>query len=380
MEIPKANTTRQVSTKIRFLREMEGETLAQVADSVGYSTQLVSAWEKGIRLPSFDTLISLGKHFHINYKFLLSKTTVPDYTSAVFFRKAAVLPKRKILQAKDKGRLYALVDGEVSTQLKLPSFVPIPFMNMCQQFKPINYSDIDRIAEQVRDLFELDDGPIENMTLLVERLGIRVVFSDLESEKVDAVTGWVQNRPYIVLNSRRLSSARIRFNLAHELGHIILHSHYLIQYVNNTSNHRTIEAEANHFAGALLMPATGLSMDMMQTNMNYLIELKAHWKVAIQALIYRGNELGLIPDSQALFLRQTIYRNDWRKNEPLDHDIPIEEPSYIQSALSYSNVSPIGVLHNVSLQTGLDVDEISEALSFEVSPAVKSQRNGLHLL
>lgn len=245
----------------------------------------------------------------------------------------------------------------------------------------MSYETIDRIADNVRSQFNLGDGPIANMTLIVERMGIRVKFSDLESEKIDAVTGNIMSRPYILLNSRRLSSVRLRFNLAHELGHILLHAHYPSNIINSSSNLKTIESEANHFAGALLMPDYGISLDMIRTNMSYIIELKKHWKVAIQALVYRGNEMGLISDSQALFLRQTIYRNKWRINEPLDDEIPIERPSYIQSAIKFSNDNSNYSLKEISRATGLSIAEVNYWLINEKTSSLDDkQESGLRLL
>lgn len=345
--------------KLKFFRELRGESLKKVSDDTGYSATTLSKWENNKSVPGFEGIMELSKHFNVNHNFFLSKANVPEFSGPVFFRKAAVLPKRKVIQAQSKERSYALVDQLVTEYLKLPEYVEPGYSNKSEEFKVLSYEFIDRVADSVRSQFELGDGPVANMTLVVERLGIRVRFADLESEKIDAVNGMILSRPYILLNSRRLSSVRIRFNMAHELGHVLLHSHYPKNVIDNSSNKKTIENEANHFAGALLMPDYGISLDMISTNINYLIELKKHWKVAIQALIYRGNELGLISESQALFLRQTIYRNKWRINEPLDDIIAIEKPSYIQSAIKFSDKSFADeALKKTSKETGLSVDEV----------------------
>lgn len=366
--------------KLRFLRDLTGESLIQLSNEIGYSTTTISKWEKGNLTPNFKSLIKLSNHFGVNHNFFLTSVEVPDFTGAVFFRKAAVLPKKKVIQAQAKARRFAMVDYLLSKELDLPNFKMPDYAHTSEKFEILSYDDIDNIANKVRNQFSLGDGPISNMTLLVERMGIRVKLEDLDSEKIDAVTGDIKARPYIVLNARRLSSVRIRFNLAHELGHILLHSFYPKSVVRNKNNHRTIESEANHFAGSLLMPDYGIALDMMRTNMSYLIELKKHWKVAIQALIYRGNELGLISDSQALFLRQTIYRNGWRIKEPLDDEIPLEKPSYMKSAIKFSEATRGNSIDVVSQETGLSLSEVREwGGKLELSQQ-QTHRPNLHLL
>ncbi|KZU93859.1 MULTISPECIES: helix-turn-helix domain-containing protein [Lactiplantibacillus] len=369
------------SEKLRFFRDLKGESLKQVSDDVGYSVTTLSKWEKGRSIPNFSGIMSLSKHFNVDHHFFLSRVDVPEFDGPVFFRKAAVLPKRKVTQAQSKEKGFAIVDGLLTEILNLPTYAEPSYANKSKDFEILSYETIDRIADNVRSQFNLGDGPIANMTLIVERMGIRVKFSDLESEKIDAVTGNIMSRPYILLNSRRLSSVRLRFNLAHELGHILLHAHYPSNIINSSSNLKTIESEANHFAGALLMPDYGISLDMIRTNMSYIIELKKHWKVAIQALVYRGNEMGLISDSQALFLRQTIYRNKWRINEPLDDEIPIERPSYIQSAIKFSNDNSNYSLKEISRATGLSIAEVNYWLINEKTSSLDDkQESGLRLL
>ncbi len=112
---------------------------------------------------------------------------VPDFTGAVFFRKAAVLPKKKVIQAQAKARRFAMVDYLLSKELDLPNFKMPDYAHTSEEFEILSYDDIDNVANKVRNQFSLGDGPISNMTLLVERMGIRVKLEDLDSEKIDAV-------------------------------------------------------------------------------------------------------------------------------------------------------------------------------------------------
>ena len=118
-------------------------------------------------------------------------------------------------------------------------------------------------------------------------------------------------------------SERKRFNLAHELGHMIL-----------SPNPRVDEEKAAHrFAGAFLMPADVLRSEVgahrSSISIGELVVLKERFGVSIQALAYRCKELGII--SQAVFadLYRVFAERGWRAppyKEPANLDPECEEP------------------------------------------------------
>lgn len=364
--------------KLLFLREKYGCSLRELADELGYSTTTISKWEKGKSVPSNEIVAKLATIFNVHNTFFFTLNAIPNVDGTIFFRKGAVLPKKNKVQAKAKTQLFALVNQIVTTAFDLKQYELYDLAEHHEKFEVLSREEIERKAIELRKLLKLGDAPINNMTNVAERMGIRVMFSDLESEKIDAITVWIDRQPYIILNSRRISSTRIRFNLAHEIGHIILHSKYPQKIINNTDYHRVLEHEANEFAGLFLIPDRSLALDMDRNNMRFLIELKRKWKISLQALIYRGNEMGLISDQQALFLRQTIYRNKWRINEPLDRSIPIEYPTFYKAAFKYLNIDIEKYAKELSSETGLKLRDIENIFSMNFEES--KHKNVLRLL
>lgn len=60
--------------------------------------------------------------------------------------------------------------------------------------------------------------------------------------------------------------------------------------------------------------------------------LKQHWLVSISALIHRSEDVGLIDPEQAKRLWIAMARRGWRRDEPLDDVIPVEEPRLLRTA------------------------------------------------
>ena len=109
--------------------------------------------------------------------------------------------------------------------------------------------------EMLLDL-EIKELPVK-ITDLCRHIGIPVKFADLGAEQ-DGYTIMIDGQPIIVINSlKRDNAARMRFTVAHELGHIMLGHVGVYELVNRepSPGDNDIEREANVFASRLLAPA-----------------------------------------------------------------------------------------------------------------------------
>lgn len=349
--------------KLKFARELNGLTLKEVADEMHVSHQSISKWENNRSVPGFNELEHLGNYLKTGRLFFFSTKDLPENNSATFFRRNISVTKRNRKMAEHNAKLFSYVESSLSELLNLKYYQELNFALSNKKFIQLSPETIERVANNVRNIFKAGIGPISNVTLLIERLGIRVAFKDFSLEQIDAVTESLNNRQYIVINTYNRSSVRIRFNLAHELGHVLLHSKYSEGEISNSSNRKRIEWEANYFAGCLLMPEKGIAQDMVYTNLSYLTGLKNHWKVSIQALVTRGIQIGLIDETQGLHLRQQISRNGWRKEEPLDKKLPIEYPIFLKKAIEFNDMSEKSILNKINYETRLPMRVIENQLN-----------------
>ena len=56
---------------LKTLRLQNGLTQAQVAQKLGVTKSVISAYETGLRLPSYDILINISKIFRVSTDYLL---------------------------------------------------------------------------------------------------------------------------------------------------------------------------------------------------------------------------------------------------------------------------------------------------------------------
>ncbi len=57
--------------RIKFLRMRNNLTQAQLAERIGVTKSMVSAYETAMRLPSLDTLVKLSRVFKVSTDYLL---------------------------------------------------------------------------------------------------------------------------------------------------------------------------------------------------------------------------------------------------------------------------------------------------------------------
>lgn len=133
----------------------------------------------------------------------------------------------------------------------------------------------------------------------------------------------------VVLNSLKRDYYRQRFDLAHELGHLVMHE-------DAEPGGRVVEEQANRFAAELLMPQAQIG-DLLPTSMGpaawkKLARLKEEWGVSIQALLFRARQLGVLSEVSYRNAMTTVSARGWRRAEPRER-LTLEQPSLLPKAV-----------------------------------------------
>lgn len=177
-------------------------------------------------------------------------------------------------------------------------------------------------AQLTRDTLGLShDMPIPHFIRAVEQIGISVFSLPTHLEGRDAYSLWTRfptlwtsqelTRPIMVL-SRGAPGDRLRFSVAHELGHLVMH-----QSIRGTS--KALEDEADIFAAELLMPETTAREKILPpVTITSLAMLKPQWGISIQALLMRARDLEIITYSQYRYLYDRIRHYNWKEHEPVE--------------------------------------------------------------
>ncbi len=188
---------------------------------------------------------------------------------------------------------------------------------------------IEEIADALGEFWNLGSGPITDLGPILEYHGIILIEQEVACEDMDAVSRWQGGRPFILYAKEVESSSRKLFNLAHELGHFMLHSSTEV----NSKILDRMESQANRFAGAFLMPRSTFPREVANTSLDYLFSLKGRWRVAVAAMVYRCKELSILNTYQVKYIWRQMNARNVRKREPLDTAFSLSKPTVLASAV-----------------------------------------------
>ncbi len=302
---------------------------AELARDLGMSGQAIGFYETGERRPDMSVLLRIAERLEQPVSFFLKKSPPADFNRGTRFFRSVGSKSNKINHALDvKAKwLWELVMS-VAEEIKLPNHA-LPDVDPPRSEGGYRLEEIETVASRVRRAWSLGDGPIANAIALFETHGIIVTRFELGSDKIDAFSCWIRQRPYIFLGSDKKSCCRSRFDAAHELGHLLLHTDIAQEDIEDKSVRQRIEREANLFAGAFLLPRVSMLREFYSTRLNHLEGMKSRWRVSMQAIAHRAKEIDLIDEYQYILFRKQVSANNFAKSEPLDREIPLEQPQWL---------------------------------------------------
>ena len=288
-------------SRLQLARTRRGYTKKRLAECVGLTSRSVTGFESGEYAPDGETIERIAEILRFPVSFFEGDDLEEVVTEAASFRSLSKMTAAQRHAATGAGTLAYAFHDWISERFRLPE-PAVPKLGPC--------IDPEMAAEIVRTEWGLGSGPVSNMVHLLEAHGVRVFSLAEESREVDAFSVWRRDLPFVFLNTQK-SAEHSRLDAAHELGHLVMHSHH------DGPQGKEAEREAQHFGSALLMPSGRMRASMPPwPSVTELIQLKKPWKVSVAALNYRLHQLGITTDWHYRTLCIDIAKRGYRANEP----------------------------------------------------------------
>jgi len=304
---------------LTLAREARGYTQAQLSKRIGITQGALSKLEAGHLAATDDVLERLSRELEYPRE-LFTERLVFRRLPISFYRKRATVSAKTLRSITARINLIRRQVELLLRSVDLPE-LRLPLVDLGERKQ-----SVEQIARELRARWHLPSGPIGNLIQVVEDAGVVVARCAFGTNKVDALSVHEQqdNLPPLIVMSDALPGDRLRFSVAHELGHIVLHHH-------EPFAERDIEGEANRFASELLMPAADIKGYLRNLTLERLASLKPYWKVSMQALLMRAQQLETISDYRARRLWMQIGAAGYRTEEPLP--LAIEEPTLLTEVI-----------------------------------------------
>jgi Zn-dependent peptidase ImmA (M78 family)/DNA-binding XRE family transcriptional regulator len=287
--------------RLTIARERRGLTKQNLADQCGVSRRAVTAWEAGeVEVPPVTLLASvLGfpePFFYADDLSVIAK-------DGVTFRALKSMTARQVSRVLAASALAAEFSDWIDSHYKTPP-PELPDLSDSEELDPVV------AAATVRSMWAPSLSPIKGLLPLLERKGVRVFALPVQDREVDAFSFWRAERPFIFLNTGR-TAERIRFDLAHELGHLLLHRG------GPAPRSRNIEQQAQDFASSLLVPADRLYAQVTgNPTFDDIFTLKRYWQVSAVAMVQRLWHLGIISEWHYRTWMVELSARGFRTSEP----------------------------------------------------------------
>ena len=305
-----------IGDRLKLARKKAGYSLRALSEAIDnkVSAQAIGKYERDEMMPASDVLISMAKALDVNLEYLLSNQV--KELRGVEFR------KNSGTTVKDRARVEATVIERVEQYLSVEEILELESAEWHEPFKPEkikSLEDAGKLADKLRNKWDLGLDPIPNMTELLEEKGIKVLLIVLP-RNVSGLTCLVdrgENKdpvPVIVVNCI-FPLERRRFTLAHELAHRLIDESSSVDH----------EKAADRFAGSFLVNMEHLKKEIgsHRRSMSFpeLIQLKRLYRVSAASMLMRFKQAGILSESVVAYAFQTFAKS-WRKvePEPIEHE------------------------------------------------------------
>ena len=240
-------------------------------------------------------------------------------------------PRESLNRLAAHGVLFAELVSYLDRMLKLPED-NIPTVD-----GTLSREDIEAAAETCRDRWGLGrDLPLKSVTRTLERAGVAITSIAGGGEKVDAFSRSIGQRSVVILNEDRGSPSRRVFNLAHELGHLVLHigltrlEPHRDRGTSESVRQCIRTASGAGFIGEFPRPRTYRWSEVYWSS---LFEMKKRWRASVAAIVKRAFDLRLIDALQYQRAYKYMSFRVWLKGEPAHTEPDLEKPELVPYAL-----------------------------------------------
>ncbi len=326
-----------VSKRLTQAREARGLTKTALSSMLEISYNAVLALEAGESLPRQETFDAIAEKTAFPKQFFL-RPVPPPMSGPIFWRRQASEPLRS--QSKTAQRIeWAAEAFDV-----LSEFVDFPRLELPrmegwpENWAAVSNEQIEDLADYCRNIWGIGSYPIPDMCLALENIGIPVLTFEIENEKQSGYSRWADNieRPIVGANTMESSKVRMRFNLAHELYHVLAHFGSVSEKeVRHAQTYQAIEKQAHRFAAALLFPRDAFLKNVQYPSLEEFASHKQEWGISILAQIKRAQDLGVCDREWARALNIRASKKGYRgkRGEPFDKDMPVEKPRMLRRAV-----------------------------------------------
>ena len=296
-----------IGKNIRYYRLLNGLTISALADRLGITKMAISNYENGLRNPDIKTLRNIANVFNIGIVRLLARQEGNLVFSHGPFRKNSTLKKSAQDLVKESVEQYC---SRFMAIVSILGDSALPETPQCNRVHMIDDDEVN--GRHMREWLGVSlAGPVCNLVMTLENSGFIVIKVAINDREFSGMSGFVNSRPYIVVNSN-VNPERQRSTIAHELAHLCFDW-------PSGMNESECEKRANSMMGAFLFPKEDAirELGIRRSSIGKDMELVAiEYGISMLLLAMRAKIAGIISKYYYRNFMVKASKIGWRKEEP----------------------------------------------------------------
>ncbi|MBO0588893.1 XRE family transcriptional regulator [Sporosarcina sp. E16_8] len=356
-----------VGEKLTDIRLLHGYSRNELAKLVDVSEQSIWQYENNYNGPGLEVVNKFKDLFNVKTKYFYNEEVFKTHfdPSLLAYRSKEMT---SIIKTRYEATHLEFIEGILNVlegYIVYPENRLVTIRTYCIKYIGENAVANER-AEIIRHLAEYAREKLQlkydNQKLMfsLEKNGVFIFEKHLGTD-IDAYSTWSElDKPIIILGNTKKSAVRRNLDLAHELGHLLLHYKMDLSELSK-KEYKEIEKEAYDFATYFLMPEKDFIDDIKQigrlSKPDAYIDLKEKWSVSLAAMANYTRKLGYMTYEQHRYFYATLNRQKYTQFEPLDDKIKIIRPGKVKSSLQFLFDKKI-----ISLESLMDNTHYNEKL------------------
>jgi Zn-dependent peptidase ImmA (M78 family)/DNA-binding XRE family transcriptional regulator len=310
---------------IQIYREQLGLSQAELGDRIGVTRQTIAAWEKEEREPSVAQLMRIARALNIGIDLLINQSDEKFSLTetGLLFRadQPSALTSHLRAALSQKASNYGFIEQLMQEVPTLPEMRPL------KEYKP---DFVEDVAREIRDWLGVGEiCALGDVFAILESKGLKVILHPLPSE-VSGFSAYNDNNGATIFVNTKHCPERKFFTSLHELAHLIFHRQEYRIVGEKVKGTDPRESAANHFAGAVSLPAEVLKRELNAYKDRWipeplLIDIKKRYAVSMRTVLYRAAQTGLISKKQQGQQIGTLNKKYGKESEP----VSLPEPEHL---------------------------------------------------
>lgn len=285
--------------RVIIARRRRGLKKTELARTLGVTPRTISRYEQGMINES--VLTSLADVLDFPARFFYRNVAFTDNVQSARFRSR----KRAPQTTKDMATAFGLMGAEIDIYINERFTLPQLSLPNLSELTP------EHAARELRYHWAIEpERPLPNLIQLCESKGVHVYGLPAVAAHIDAFSDWYNGNPLVFLAQQK-TPERSRFDLAHELGHLVMH------HQGSVDSAAQEEKEADLFAAEFLLPSSVLRQNMHNNpSIETILKYRTSFQLSAMAVTMAARRAGKLNDHAFDNRVRFLSRRGYRTGEP----------------------------------------------------------------